>query len=68
MRRQLGISGSGGVYRDRPGFSNIILVTPHRPCFYRNAIMTLFYTGSLQEGIAAAVRDVKAVTCFVRGR
>ncbi|KAJ5472546.1 hypothetical protein N7530_006547 [Penicillium desertorum] len=28
--------------------------------------MTLFYAGSLQEGIAAAVRDVKAVTCFVR--
>ncbi|KAJ5372223.1 hypothetical protein N7517_004229 [Penicillium concentricum] len=28
--------------------------------------MTLFYNGSLQEGIAAAVRDAKAVTCFVR--
>ncbi|CAG8905339.1 unnamed protein product [Penicillium egyptiacum] len=28
--------------------------------------MTLFYNGSLREGIAAAVRDVKAVTCFVR--
>ncbi|KAJ5967387.1 hypothetical protein N7501_003635 [Penicillium viridicatum] len=28
--------------------------------------MTLFYDGSLQEGIAAAVRDAKAVTCFVR--
>lgn len=35
---------------------------------YWNAIMTLFYNGSLQEGIAAAVRDAKAVTCFVRGR
>ncbi|KXG45771.1 uncharacterized protein PGRI_046270 [Penicillium griseofulvum] len=32
----------------------------------RNAIMTLFYNGSLQEGISAAVRDAKAVTCFVR--
>ncbi|KAJ6026823.1 uncharacterized protein N7446_004577 [Penicillium canescens] len=28
--------------------------------------MTLFYQGSLQEGIALAVRDAKAVTCFVR--
>ncbi|QQK47870.1 UBX [Penicillium digitatum] len=28
--------------------------------------MTLFYNGSLQEGIAAAVRDAKAVACFVR--
>ncbi|KAJ5520530.1 hypothetical protein N7463_000983 [Penicillium fimorum] len=28
--------------------------------------MTLFYNGSLQEGIAAAVRDAKAVSCFVR--
>jgi hypothetical protein len=35
---------------------------------YRDAIMTLFYQGSLQEGIALAVRDAKAVTCFVRGR
>lgn len=38
------------------------------PSLYWNAIMTLFYNGSLQEGIAAAVRDAKAVTCFVRGR
>jgi hypothetical protein len=30
--------------------------------------MTLFYQGSLQEGIAAAVRDTKAVICFVRGQ
>ncbi|KAJ5154187.1 uncharacterized protein N7500_009626 [Penicillium coprophilum] len=28
--------------------------------------MTLFYNGSLQDGIAAAVRDAKAVVCFVR--
>lgn len=30
--------------------------------------MTLFYQGSLQEGIAAAVKDTKAVVCFVRGQ
>ena len=29
--------------------------------------MTSFYQGSLQEGIAAAVSDAKAVICFVRG-
>ncbi|KAJ5555572.1 hypothetical protein N7461_004042 [Penicillium sp. DV-2018c] len=28
--------------------------------------MTIFYQGSLQEGISAAVRDTKAVICFVR--
>ncbi|CAI7668759.1 unnamed protein product [Penicillium bialowiezense] len=28
--------------------------------------MTSFYQGSLQEGIAAAVNDTKAVICFVR--
>ncbi|KAJ5780973.1 hypothetical protein N7457_006133 [Penicillium paradoxum] len=28
--------------------------------------MTLFYQGSLQEGIAVAVKDTKAVICFVR--
>ncbi|OQD80839.1 hypothetical protein PENANT_c031G06193 [Penicillium antarcticum] len=28
--------------------------------------MTLFYQGSLQEGIALAVRDAKGVICFVR--
>lgn len=32
------------------------------------AIMTIFYQGSLQEGIALAVREAKAVVCFVRGR
>lgn len=30
--------------------------------------MTIFYIGGLQEGISAAVRDDKVVTCFVRGR
>jgi hypothetical protein len=30
--------------------------------------MTLFYQGSLQEGISHAVRDSKGVICFVRGR
>lgn len=28
---------------------------------------TMFYQGSLQEGIALAVSQAKAVTCFVRG-
>ncbi|KAF3390649.1 hypothetical protein F1880_008947 [Penicillium rolfsii] len=28
--------------------------------------MTIFYEGSLQEGIALAVREAKAVVCFVR--
>ncbi|KAF9245506.1 hypothetical protein DTO027I6_8222 [Penicillium roqueforti] len=28
--------------------------------------MTIFYIGGLQEGISAAVRDDKVVTCFVR--
>lgn len=32
------------------------------------ATMTIFYQGSLQEGIALAVREAKAVVCFVRGR
>lgn len=27
----------------------------------------MFYSGSLQEGIAAAVAESKAVVCFVRG-
>lgn len=30
--------------------------------------MALFYPGSLQDGIALAVRETKAVVCFVRGR
>jgi hypothetical protein len=29
--------------------------------------MTIFFQGSLQEGIALAVREAKAVVCFVRG-
>ena len=29
--------------------------------------MTLFFEGTLQEGIALAMRDAKAVVCFVRG-
>lgn len=30
--------------------------------------MTLFYSGTLQEGIALAVSEAKAVVCFARGR
>lgn len=29
--------------------------------------MTLFYSGTLQEGIALAVQEAKAVVCFARG-
>lgn len=29
--------------------------------------MTMFYQGSLQDGITLAVREAKAVVCFVRG-
>lgn len=32
-----------------------------------NAIMTIFYSGTLQEGIALAVQEAKAVVCFARG-
>jgi hypothetical protein len=31
------------------------------------AIVTMFYQGTLQEGIAFAVSQSKAVVCFVRG-
>lgn len=30
--------------------------------------MTGFFTGNLQDGIALAVREAKAVVCFVRGQ
>lgn len=65
-----------GVTRDRPGPSPSYTTALRTswPCIllavyhYWDAIMTHFYQGSLQEGIAAAVRDAKPVTCFVRGR
>lgn len=30
--------------------------------------MTSFYEGSLQDGIALALKETKAVVCFVRGQ
>lgn len=30
--------------------------------------MAVFYQGTLQDGIALAMREAKAVVCFVRGR
>lgn len=66
-----GISGSGVAVTAHASPIYTCLSAPAFPfpsSLYRNAIMTLFYNGSLQEGIAAAVRDAKAVACFVRGR
>lgn len=31
-------------------------------------IIEMFYQGDLQEGIGLAVREAKAVVCFVRGK
>ena len=52
----------------RPGLLSLVTHLQYLPLyiwFWCHFIM--FYSGSLQEGIAQAVSQAKAVVCFVRG-
>ena len=49
-------------------FVYVLAITLEFQFFDENAIVTMFFQGSLQDGIALAVREAKAVVCFVRGR